>query len=115
MGELGIVPHALLEEAGQRGEHEGPIDAELVHQLEPWPRLTEGRNAPHGLAHQLAVGLPLGVPVPEVLLLGTGSGHHVEGGVGDVVADQSADRDLGPPVDLDVLDGVLVLLGQVTR
>src|SRR5690606_396181 len=33
----------------------------------------------------------------------------------DVVGDLTPDRDLGPPVDLDVLDDVLVVLGQVLR
>ena len=111
--ELGVVTHPLLEEARQRREHEGPVEAELVHQFEPGPRLLEGRDGAHGLAHDLAIGLPFGVSVAEVLLLGPGPGDHVERGVGDVVADGAADHDLGPPVDLDVLNGALVLLGQV--
>src|SRR5262249_42870730 len=36
-----------------------------------------------------------------------------EGGVRDVVADRALQSDLGAAVDLDVLDDVLVLLGQV--
>ena len=32
---LGVVGHPLLEDAGQRGPHDGPVEAELVHQLEP--------------------------------------------------------------------------------
>ena len=30
-----VVAQALLEQAGQGGPHEGPVDAQLVHQLEP--------------------------------------------------------------------------------
>ena len=63
MGELGVVPHALLEEAGQCREHEGPVDAELVHQLEPRPRLTEGREwqrigSPTSSRYDLPSGFP---------------------------------------------------------
>ena len=33
--QVGIVAQALLDQAGQRRAHEGAVDAELVHQLEP--------------------------------------------------------------------------------
>jgi hypothetical protein len=79
---------------------------------EPRPRLAEGGQAAHGLADDLAVGLPLRVPAAEVLLLGAGPGDDLEGGVGDVVADDAADDDLGAAPDLDVVDHALVLIGQ---
>ena len=112
--QFGIVPHALLEQAGERGEHERAVDPQLVHQLQARSRLPEGRDAAHRLADELAVRLALGVPVAEVLLLGTGSGHDFERRVGDVVADRAPDHDLGAPVQVDVVDGALVAVGQVT-
>ena len=113
VGQIEVVAHPLLEQAGQRREHERPVDAELVHDLEARRRLAEGGDGAHRLADDLAVGLALGVPVAEVLLLGPRLGHHLEGGVGDVLADRAEDHDLRAPVQLDVVDGALVLLGQV--
>ena len=37
VGRLGVVGEALLEQAGQGRPHDRPVDAELVHQLEPGP------------------------------------------------------------------------------
>src|ERR1700741_5130191 len=65
-----------------------------------------------GSPDRLAPGFALWVAVFEVLLPGTWPGDDLEGRVGNVVADVAADRDLGTPVDLHVLDEVLVLLGQ---
>ena len=42
MGEVGVVLHSLLDQAGQRGEHGGALDALLVEELEPGRRLAEG-------------------------------------------------------------------------
>ena len=67
----------------------------------------------HRLAEELPAVLPLGVAHPEVLLHGARAGHHVEGRVGDVVADLPADDDLRAPPHLDVVDGALVPLGEV--
>src|SRR3546814_8557481 len=50
---VGLVAQALLEEAGQRREHERPVDAELVHQLDARRRLPEGRDGPHRLTDDL--------------------------------------------------------------
>src|SRR5262249_25633159 len=50
---------------------------------------------------------------PELELLRPGRTDLVERRVRDVVADDVAQRDLGPAVDLDVLDQAFVLLGQV--
>ena len=113
MRQLGVVAHALFQQAGQRGEHERPVDAELVHHLEAGAGLLEGRDAPHGLADHLPVGLALGVAVAEVLLLGPRPRHDLEGRVGDVLADGPADHDLRPAAQLDVVDGALVAIGQV--
>jgi len=74
--------------------------------------LEERRDRAHRLTEQLALALALRVAVFEVLLPGTRPGDDLEGRVGNVVADLAADRDLGAPVDLHVLDEVLVLLGQ---
>ena len=113
MDGFGIAPQALLEQAGQCRPHERPIDAQLVHQLDPGLGGHEAGQGPDGLAHDLPARLALGVAVLEVVLLSAGSGDHLEGGVGDVVADQTIDRDLGAAVDLDVADQTVVLLGQV--
>ncbi len=113
MGQVGVLPHPLLDEAGQGREHQGPVDALLVHQRQAGGRLTEGRDRLHGLPEDLPPALPLGVAHPEVLLLGPGAGHDVEGGIRDVLADPAPDDDLGPPPHLDVVDGAPVPLGQV--
>ena len=111
--QLGVVPHALLDQAGERGEHEGAVDALLVHQLDPGRRLAERRDRPHRLAEDLAAALALGVAVAEVVLLRAGPGDHVEGGVGDVVADRAPHHDLRAAPHVDVVDGALVAVGQV--
>jgi hypothetical protein len=72
--ELRVVPHALLDQAGQGGEHQRPVDALLVHQLDPGRRLAEGRDGPHRLAEDLPAALALGVADAEVLLLGARAG-----------------------------------------
>jgi len=53
--------------------------------------------------------------VAEVLLLGAGPGDHLEGGVGDVVADLVAHHDLGAVPDLDVVDDALAPVRQELR
>jgi hypothetical protein len=113
MGQFGVVPHALFEQAGQGREHERAVHAQLVHQLEPGPRLPEGRNAAHRLPDQLPVRLALGIAPAEVLLLRAGAGNHLEGRVGDVLAHRAPDHDLRAPVELDVVDGALVAIRQV--
>ena len=115
MGQLGVVAHALLDEAGERREHERPVDALLVHQLEAGRGLAEGGDRPHRLAEDLAPALALGVAVAEVVLLGAGAGHDLEGGVGDVLADLAPDDDLRAAPHLDVVDGALVAVGQELR
>ena len=90
----------LLEEAGQRREHQGAVESQLVHLLQAWAGLEERRDRAHRLAEQLALGLAVGVAVLEVLLPGARLGDDLEGRVGDVVADLTPDRDLRPPVDL---------------
>ena len=114
--ELGIVTHALLDQAGQGGQHDGVVDALLVEQLEAVGGVAEGGRAVDAAADDLPVGLAVGVADPEVLLLGARPADPLEGRVGDVVADLAPDHDFGPAVDVDVVDGALVLrreeLGQ---
>ena len=112
VGEIGVVPHALLDQAGEGREHQRAVDALLVHQLEPGRGVPEGRDGAHGLAEDLPAALAVGVADAEVVLLGPRAGHDVEGRVGDVVADLAADDDLGPALDVDVVDGALVPVGQ---
>ena len=66
------------------------------------------------VADDLAVRLALGVALAEVLLLRTRAGDDVERRVGDELADRPLDDDLRPPPHLDVVDGTLVAIGQVT-
>src|ERR1035437_6853748 len=84
--QFGIVAQALLEEAGQGGEHEGLVEPELVHDLEPRARLPECGDGLHRLADDLPGRLALGVAAPEARLLGSGPRDHVEGRVRDVLA-----------------------------
>jgi hypothetical protein len=108
---LRVVLHPLFDQAGQRGEHQRVVDAELVHDLQPRAGLAERRDRLHRLTHHLAVTLAA-TAVPEVLLLSARPRDHVEGGVGDVVADVAADDDLRAAADLHVIDDVLALVGQ---
>src|SRR5882757_7843439 len=108
-----VVAQPLLDQAGQSREHQRAVQAELVHQLQTGSGLKERRNRPHRFAEQLAAALAVGIAVLEVLLPRARFRDHREGGVGNVVADLAAQRNLGAAVDLHVLDDVLVLLGQV--
>ncbi len=68
------------------------------------------------LAHDLAPGLAFRVAALEVLLLGAGRGHHLEGRVRDVVADTwPLTAIFVRPLHLDVLDQPLVLGRQELR
>ncbi|MFV8319669.1 hypothetical protein [Mycobacterium sp. 23] len=107
-----VVAQPLLDQTGQRREHQGAIQAQLVHLLQARTGLEERRDRAHRFAEQLAFGLAVRVAVFEVLLPGARPGDDLECRVGNVVTDHPAQRDLGAPVDLHVLDVVLVLLGQ---
>ena len=92
--QVGVVLESLLDEAGQRREHQRVVQAEAVEDLEARRGVAERGDGLHRLAHHLAEALAAAA-VPEVLLLGAGSGDHLERRVGDVVADDVADHDLG--------------------
>ena len=80
-------------------------------------RAAGSRNAGdrlHGLAHHLAEALAAAA-VPEVLLLGAGPRDHLEGRVGDVVADYVSHHDLGAAADVDVIDDALAVIRQELR
>ena len=111
VGHLRVVLHALLDQAGQGGEHQGVVDAELVHDLQPRARFAEGGDGLHRLAQDLAVGLALRA-VAEVVLLGARLGDLLERRVGDVLADVAAHHDLGATADLHVVDDVLALVRE---
>jgi hypothetical protein len=111
VGHLRVVLHALFDQAGQRGEHQRVVDAELIHGFQPRGRFAEGGDGLHWLAQDLAVGLALRA-VAEVVLLGAGTGHLFERRVGDVLADVPAHHDLGAAADLHVVDDVLALVRQ---
>ena len=111
VGHLRVVLHALLDQAGQRREHQRVVDAELVHDLQPRARLAEGGDGLHRLAQDLAVALALRA-VAEVVLLGARTGHHLERRVGDVLADVAADHDLGATADLHVVDDALAVVRE---
>ena len=108
---FGVVLETLLDQAGQRREHQGVVQAERVEHLEAGLGVAEGRDGLHRLAHHLAVTLAPAA-VPEVLLLCTRARDDLEGRVGDVVTDRVADDDLGPPMDIDVVDDALAVIGQ---
>jgi hypothetical protein len=115
MGQVGVLPHAFLDEAGQGGEHQGAIDPLLVHEGQPGRRLAERGDRLDRLPEDLPPALPVGIAHSEVLLLGSRSGHDVEGGVRDVLAYPTPDDDLRPPPHLHVVDGAPVLLRQELR
>ena len=110
--ELGVVLHPLLDQAGEGREHQGPVDALLVHQLDPWRRLAIGRDRADRGAEDLPPALAIGIAVAVEVLHGARCGHHVERRVGDVLADMPPDHDLGAASHVDVVDGPLVPVGQ---
>ena len=112
--QLGIVLQSLLDEAGQRREHQRVVQAESVHHLQPRRGVAEGGDGLHGLAHHLAKALAAAA-VPEVFLLGAGPGDHLERRVRDVVADDVSHHDLGAAPDLDVVDDALAAIRQELR
>src|SRR5437660_843109 len=81
------MAEAMLDQAGQRRPQEDAVDALGVHELQPGTGLTEGGQRGDGLAKDLAGRFALGVAPLEVLLLGPGRRHLLEGRVRDVVAD----------------------------
>jgi hypothetical protein len=111
--QLRVVTHPLLHQAGQRRQHDGVVDALLVHEHQPRLGSAEGVRAVNPPADDLPAGFAVGIPVLEVLLLGAGTTYSVERRVGDVVGDLAPHHDLGTAVDIDIVDGALVLVGQV--
>jgi hypothetical protein len=105
--ELRIVGEALLDEAGERREHERLIDPELVHELDTRHGLEERRQRPHGL-HDLLARLTGRRTRLEVVLLRAGGTHDLERRVRDVVGDRATHHQLGAALVVDVLDRVLV-------
>jgi hypothetical protein len=99
----------------QRGEHQGAVDALLVHQRQPGGGLSKRRDRLHRFSEDLPPALPVRVAHPEVLHLCPGPGDDVERGVGDVVADPATYDNFGAPPYLDVVDGSLVPLREVLR
>ncbi len=93
-----VVVHPLLQEAGQGRPDEGPVDAQLVEELDAGLGVTVAGVGPHALAQGLPAGLTLRVALLEVLLLGAGGSHDLERGVRDVVADLVVDGDLGASI-----------------
>ena len=119
---LRVVGEPFLDQAGQGRPHHGPVDAELVHEDDAVLGVEEGgdRGDVLGRRRQLDVAfagpcLRRRVLQLELQLLGTWRGDDIEDGVGDVLADLVLQRDLGPAIDLHVLDHALVALRQVLR
>ena len=83
----------------------------LVHELQPGAGLAEGRDGRIG-SPKISRRSCLRVAVPEVVLLGPRPGHHLEGRVGDVLADAALHHDLGAAADLHVVDAPLVASGR---
>ena len=113
VGELDVVLHPLFEQRGQGGEQQRGVHPLLVEQLEAVVGVAEGGQTADWLAGDLAQGSALGVVAPVVFLPGAGSGDHIEGGVGDVLADLVVYGDFGASLDVHVADGAAVVLGQV--
>jgi hypothetical protein len=115
VGELDIVSQPLLDQAGERGEHERTVDALVVHQCDAGGGLPERRDRPHRFPEDLPPALALGVAVAEVVLLRAGARHDVEGGVRDVLADAAPHDDLRAAPHVHVVDCALVAVGEEPR
>jgi hypothetical protein len=113
VGQLRVIAHPLLDEAGQGGEHKGTVDPLLVHQGETGGRLPEGRDRLHGLPEDLPPGFPFGIAETEIVLLRSRASDHVKGRVGNVLADLSADDDFGPAPHVDIVNGAPVPVRQI--
>ena len=116
---VGVVRHALLERARERGPQQRAVDAHLLHELEARLGVEEGVEARH--RHHLPEAGARARTVESLAALGDvharTAGHRdpVERGVGDVVGDLVLDGKLGAAVDVDVPDDPLVLVGEELR
>ena len=118
-GGIGIVGEPLLDRTGECGPEQRSIDAHLFHQLQTGLGIEEridARHDHHLLPRSTSDRREPAASFGDVQAHGAWRGHLHEGGIGDVVADQIADRQLGAAVDVDVLDDPVVLgrqkLGQ---
>ena len=110
-----FVGEALLDHRRQGGQQDGGVDAFLVEDLQVGGAAVElGAGLDRGAAI-FPEGQALGVLAPVPALVGTHLGHHLEGGVGDVVGDHTRHRELGAAVDLHVLEIPLEGLGQMAQ
>ena len=113
VGQVRVVPHALLEEAGQGGEHERPVEAQLVQVRQAGFGGPGPFRAGDRFAEDLPEALAVRVSSPIEVLLGAGRGDNFERRIRDVLGDFSVDGDLGPAVDLHIGDGAAVLGREV--
>ena len=96
---LGVVLERILDADAERGEQQRPVEALLVHHLQAHVAVAVLGSDRLELAERVDDPLPAGVaaiPVEE----GTGLGHRVERGVGDVAVDRAADEQATPAVDV---------------
>ena len=121
-GHVGVVGHAFFEHARERRPQQRAVDAHLLHELEPGLRVEEGVDAGHddhlraaGSRHSGGPAVHAPAALRDVVAGGAGRRDLHERRVRDVVADRVPDRDLLPPVDVDVLDDTLVLRRQELR
>jgi hypothetical protein len=114
-GRVRVIAQPLLQHARERREHQRAVKALGVHQLQARGGRAEGLGSAHRFAEDRAAVLALGVADAEVVLHRPWTGHDLEGRVGDVLADRSLDDDLGAALHLDVVDDLLVTLGEELR
>ena len=99
-----VVDEPLLDEARQRREHERGGDALLVEQRQPGAGLTEGGDAGHRLAGQLAQRASLRVVAGVEGHVRAGPGDDLERGVGDELGEPVAHDELLAAAQLDEPD-----------
>ena len=107
--------HPLLDEAGERREHQRAVEAQLVHELEAGRGVAERGDGLHRLADDLAVALALGLPCRKYSSWAPGRATTSNVGFGMYSLICVAHHDLGAAADLDVVDGALVVVRQELR
>jgi hypothetical protein len=111
--QVGVVHQIDLQHAGQRRENQSAVNGELVQHVQARLGLAKRRNRAHGLTGDLPKGFAFWIVPRHIVTKGARTGDHFERGIGNVVADDVADGDLGASVDLDIADGAVVLSRKV--
>src|SRR5690606_21890192 len=110
-----VVAEALLDHRGEGGKHQGGVDALAIHDGDAALAAAPFRRRAHHLAGHFTQAKAFGILRPVPLLVGAGPGHHLEGGIGNVLRQSAADHQLLAALDIDEEKILLEFLGEVAQ